>query len=530
MTLPASVRAKRSNPRAPELGFIEFQRPMLVETPPKGDDWLFEIKYDGYRAQIAIENGSVRTFTRNGFDWTDRFAAIARTAQELPVRSAIIDGEATVFGTTGRPDIQALERELGKPDSTRLLFHAFDLLHLDGEDLRERPLVARKAALKELLADGPANFVFVEHLAGDANDVIDHACALGLEGIIAKRAGAAYRSGESETWLKLKCERSDTFPIIAFVEKLGAKPRRIASLYIGRWDNGRLLYAGKVAMGFTTPMMREIRERLDPLIIGKSPLSAPKDKPKATWVRPEVLAEIKFSGTTDQGILREAVFKGLREDLMPQPKPARRARPERMAPPGASTGVPRENILQLLPEAVAPSKDALVAYWKKVARPALVHLARRPLKLVRHTRGTTFYHRGRLPPIPDSVHQLTVQKREGGEGVRVWVDDLAGLLGLVEMDVVEVHPWNATVDDIEAADRIVLDLDPGDGVEWPEVIETALTLRGMLQADGLDPWPKVTGGKGIHLMAPLEATITHDEARAYAKALVQTLAAKHPKR
>lgn len=515
-----------------KLSFIEFQRPLLVEAPPRGDDWLFEIKYDGYRAQVVIESGKVRVFTRNGYDWTDRFGGIAKAAVDLAVESAIIDGEATVFGETGLPDIQALERELGKANSSRLVFHAFDLLHLDGKDLRLRPLAERKAKLKGVLEDGPAALAYVEHLEGDAKDIVDHACNLGFEGIIAKRAGSPYRSGEGETWLKLKCARSDTFPIIAFVEKLGAQPRRIASLYIGRREGDRLLYAGKVATGFREPVMRAIRERLDPLITGKSPLSAPIDKPKATWVRPEVLAEIKFSGVTDRGIVREAVFKGLREDLMP-PAPERspgRRRPERMAAPSSNHGVPKENILQLLPDAVAPSKAELIAYWTRVAKPALIHLARRPLKLVRHTRGTTFYHRGPLPDIPAAVHQMSVQKREGGEGVRVWVDDLAGLLGLVEMDAVELHPWNATVEDIEHADRVVLDLDPGDGVEWPEVIETALMLRGMLQADGFEPWPKVTGGKGLHLMAPLETKVTHDEAREYAKGLAQKLAAKFPKR
>jgi bifunctional non-homologous end joining protein LigD len=526
--LTASVRSKRSNPRAAELGFIEFQRPIAVEKPPRGSGWLFEVKYDGYRAQAQIQKGQVRVYTRNGCDWTDRFRRIATAAEGLRVNSAIIDGEATVFGGTGLPDIQALERELGKPNSTKLLFHAFDLLHLDGEDLRSRPLVERKAMLKELLKDGPPAIVYVDHLEGEAAEVMDHACELGLEGIIAKRADAPYRSGESESWLKLKCDRMDTFPIVAFVEKLGANPRRIASLYIGRRDGDRLLYAGKVAMGFTTPMMRAVRERLDPLIVGRSPVSVHKEKPKATWVRPEVLAEVKFSGVTDAGVLREAVFKGLREDLMPPA--SSKAKPRRMARPGSEHGVPKENILQLLPDAVSPSKEELIAYWKKMAKPALVHLGRRPLKLVRHTRGATFYHRGKLPEIPPAVHRLTVQKREGGEGVRVWVDDLAGLLGLVEMDVVEVHPWNATVDDIERADRIVLDLDPGEGVEWQEVIDTALMLREILQGVGLDPWPKVTGGKGIHLMAPLESPIRHDKAREFAKQLAQGLASQHPKR
>lgn len=251
-------------------------------------------------------------------------------------------------------------------------------------------------------------------------------------------------------------------------------------------------------------------------------------KPKATWIRPEVLAEVQFSGVTDRGILREAVFKGLREDLVQIP--AKSPAPSKRREAVGQHGVPRENILQLLPDAVSPSKEELVRYWERVADQALIHLRRRPLKLVRHAFGATFYHKGKLPEIPAAVHQLRVQKREGGEGVRVWVDDLAGLLGLVEMNAVEVHPWNATVDDIEHADRVVLDLDPGEGIEWAEVIETALALRDIMEAAGLESWPKVTGGKGIHLMGPLETKMTHDSARQLAKSLAQCLVEARPGR
>jgi bifunctional non-homologous end joining protein LigD len=228
----------------------------------------------------------------------------------------------------------------------------------------------------------------------------------------------------------------------------------------------------------------------------------PVKKPKATWVEPTVEAEIEYGGLTDDGLLREAVFKAIRDDLRtvatPSIQPSASSRMPRRG------GVPRENILQLLPDAIAPSKEELIGYWRRVGKRALHYLGRRPLKLVRHTLGTTFYHKGRLPPIPDIVHQLRIEKREGGEGVRVWVDDIDGLIGLVEMDAVELHPWAATVDDIERPDRLVLDLDPGAGVAWEFVVETALKLKGMLEDEGYESWPKLTGGKGLHLMAPIQ--------------------------
>jgi bifunctional non-homologous end joining protein LigD len=256
----------------------------------------------------------------------------------------------------------------------------------------------------------------------------------------------------------------------------------------------------------------------------------PVHKPKATWVRPEIQVEVKYTGLTDDGLLREAVFKGLRDDLaLPQVKaPA-------IAPAGRSSekpkiGVPRENILQLLPDAVVPAKEVLEAYWRKIGKRALKYLARRPLKLVRHTHGTTFYHKGRLPPIPDSVHQFRIAKREGGQGIRLWVDDVEGFLGLVSIGAVELHAWNATVDDIEHADMLVFDLDPGSGIEWSFVTETALLLRDLLKGEGFKSWPKVTGCKGVHVMVPVEPEFTHDEAHRYCREIAQRIAATDPER
>ncbi|RUW63816.1 DNA ligase D [Mesorhizobium sp. M7A.F.Ca.US.008.03.1.1] len=514
--------------RANGLSFVEFQSPTLVATAPEGSDWIHEIKYDGYRTELIIERSKARAFTRRGYDWSHRYRRIVQAAAGLPVKTAILDGEAVVLGDTGLPDYQALERELGNPDSARLIFYAFDLLLLNGRDLRQQPLVKRKAALERLLENTPPTLTYAEHLEVSGKDVFQHACRMGLEGIVSKRVDGTYCSGIQTSWLKIKCIKSDTFPIVAFVEKLGAHPRRIASLYLGRREGDRLLYAGKARSGYTLSAAKLVRERLDPLITSKSPLSEPIVKPKATWVKPDVLAEVQFSGVTDRGVLREAVFKGLREDLVPIP--AKPPAPSKRRVSAPQHGVPSENILQLLPDAVPPPKEELARYWERVADHALAHLGRRPLKLVRHAHGATFYHKGTLPKIPAAVHQLRLQKREGGEGVRVWVDDLAGLLGLVEMDAVELHPWNATVDDIEHADRIVLDLDPGEGVEWDQVIATTLALRDILEAEGLESWPKVTGGKGIHLMAPLRAKLTHDNARLLARSFANRLAEAHPDR
>jgi len=510
-------------------GYIEPCDPTLRENPPRGEGWVYEIKADGYRAQLHVEDGDFKVYSRTGLDWTEQFSSIAASAQRLKANSAIIDGEAVVYGSGGLPDFQQLRRELGPKRSRRVRYHVFDLLYLDGYDLRDVAYEDRKRLLQHLLKGAPETFIYVEALEADGKVVFEKACKLGLEGLIAKRLGEPYRSGRQESWIKLKCKKTATLPIVAFVEKLGAHPRKIASLYVGRRENGKLLYGGKVRTGYTETTARELREKLDPLILRTSPLDVRVKKPKATWVEPNVLAEVEYGALTDDGLLREAVFKGLRDDL-----PVRRLKAPRLvpSPPGRrKLGVPKENILQLLPDAAVPSKQDLADYWKRVWKKALPHLGHRPLKLVRHVHGTTFYHKGPLPKdIPGAVHQLWIEKREGGQGTRLWVDSLDGLLGLVEIGAIELHPWNSTVEDFERADRIVIDLDPGDDIEWDAVADTALELRTRMKIEGFDTWPKLTGGKGIHRMAPLAEPMLHDQAHRIARGLVSEFAARNPAR
>lgn len=264
-TRNTTLRAPRAR-QSPMPGFIEPCDPTLQDWAPSGNDWVYEVKTDGYRAQVHIRNGRVTVYSRSGYDWTEQFAPIGKAAAKLKVRDAIIDGEATVLGATGLPDFQALRRELTKRESTRLLYHAFDLLYLNGRDLRRTPLLKRKQALRSILNAAPRTLVYVDFLQADGERVFAQACRMGLEGIVAKRVDTPYRSGRQDSWIKVKCVKSDTFPIIAFVEKLGARPRKIASLYVGRWEGNRLVYAGKARSGYTETVAREVRERLDPLI------------------------------------------------------------------------------------------------------------------------------------------------------------------------------------------------------------------------------------------------------------------------
>ena len=524
---PADVRGAV---RAPYPAFIE---PCLA-TPgtalPSRGTWLHEIKHDGYRAQAHVRDGTPVIYTRNGYDWTPRFQLIADALAPLSAHQVVLDGEVVVMDERGVSDFHLLQDELAKNHPDRLTYLVFDLLYLDGFDVRRAPLAERQQLLSQLLGecfDKGDRIQLNPHIEAEASAVFEQACAMQLEGIVSKEIHSVYRSGRQDDWIKIKCAQSDTFPIIAFVEKLGASPRRIASLYLGRWDGDQLLYAGKAQTGFQQRMLYDLRERLDPYIRSTSPLSVPVKKPKATWVEPALLAEIEYSAMTAEQRLRAPVFKGIRDDLLaPRKGPKRK---QTSAP--VSLPVPKANILQLLPDAVVPTQEQLVRYWRTVANAALPYIAKRPLKLVRHDRGITFYHKGALPPIPQGVHPLRIQKREGGTGIRLWVDDLAGLLGLVKMGAVELHTWNSTIDDLEHPDSMVFDLDPGPGVGSGFVIETALELRDLLTAEGLDSWPKLTGGKGVHVMVPIEArALTHDDAHRYSRNVAERMVSLHPDR
>ncbi len=333
-------------------GYIEPCDPTLRENPPGGEGWVYEIKADRYRAQLHLHAGDVTDYSRTGLDWTEQFSSIAAAAHRLKAKSAIIDGEAIVYGSGGLPDFQQLRRQLGPKRSARVRYHAFDLLYLDGYDLRDAAYEDRKRLLQELLKGAPETFIYVEALEADGDEIFAKGCKFGLEGLVAKRLGRPYRSGRQETWIKLKCKKSETFPIVAFVEKLGARPRKIASLYVGRRENGRLVYAGKVRTGYTETSARELRERLDPLIRRTSPLDVRIKKPKATWVEPTVDIEVEYGALTDDGLLREVVFKGFRDDLALRKVKAPRLVPSSVGRP--KLDVPRENILQLLPDAPVP--------------------------------------------------------------------------------------------------------------------------------------------------------------------------------
>jgi bifunctional non-homologous end joining protein LigD len=547
--IPASRRSKQpelfDDPPPP---FVEPCLATLKAGVPVGDKWLHEIKWDGYRLTIRIENGEVKLLTRRGHDWTDRFPTIRDAARALPVRSAIIDGEAVVE-INGISNFSALQAALGAREgpghkaAIEAVFYAFDLLHLNGVDLMPAPLTQRKDGLAELVGGSTGPIRYSEHLPAREGDALfRQACRMGLEGIISKRADRPYRSGRGDDWLKIKCTLRQEFVVAGYLP-LSTGGKAIGALVLGFYDGLVLTYAGRVGTGFTHKTAHDLSERLQPLRTDKQPF--PQKLPSLAkkgveWVEPELVAEVEYRGWTSDRQLRHASYKGLREDKDPR-EVVNESAPERATEPeaprrGKAPQVRKvvrfrpENIQTLYRDAVVPSDDQLTAYWQAVGNDALKYLGRRPLKLVRHVRGKTFMHQGPFPPVPDTVHQLRIEKATGEEGVRLWVDSVDGLLGLLAIDVVEIHPWGATVDDVDHPDMLVIDIDPGPSVEWEIVTETALKLRDVFKSEGISSWAKVSGSKGIHVMAPVEPDLDWDRARAYCKALAERVAATNTRR
>jgi len=502
MTLPAWV--------APQLA-------TLVSQPPVGDAWVHEVKLDGYRILARIDHGRARLLTRNRLDWTDHFPAIAEAAAALPVKEALLDGEVVVFDAAGVSSFQALQQ--AAESGRALTYVAFDVLCLDGRDLRGEPLIARKKVLARLLRGRRGRVRYSEHFDAPGQEVYERACKMALEGIVCKRKDGPYVSGRSQSWLKVKCMARQEFVIGGFTDPEGARAD-FGSLLLGVHESdGRLVYAGKVGTGFTNATLATLGKQLRRLEQRASPFDPGGPRPPgrgAHWVKPTLVGEVAFTEWTRDGLLRHPSFQGLRGD-----KPATQVVRERSHAPGPPAvrrisggsdapvqvaGVRLTHPDRVLYAEQAITKLALARYYETIEDWIVPHVASRPLSLVRcpeGQRGQCFYQKHVGAGMPEQVERVRI--REGG-GATAWypyVNDLAGLVALGQIGVLEIHPWGARVGRVERPDRLVLDLDPAPGVAWARVVEGALTVRALLDDLGLVSFVKTTGGKGLHVVAPL---------------------------
>lgn len=511
----------------------DFVAPALATlraAPPAGADWLHEIKFDGYRLQARIEGADLRLLTRSGLDWTARFGtAIPAALRALGAESALIDGEIVVEAHGGASDFSALQADLSAGREDRFAFYLFDLLYLDGRDLRALPLIERKGMLDALLLGAPAPLRYSSHFGERGALVLRHACRLSLEGIISKRADAPYRSGRGRSWVKSKCSARQEFVIGGYVPSTVSE-QAIGSLVLGVHGTDGLEHVGRVGTGFSQQVAEDLFARLDPLRSRESPFAAPltaTEARKVRFTRPELVAEVEFRAWTADGHLRHASFRGLRED-----KPAA----EIIRESAATAPKPQRRRVNLThpdriywPEA-GITKEGLADYHAEIWRHIAPHITGRPLALLRGPTGISgqlFFQKNAWKGMNKHIIPVTNPKDRKGPQL-IAIEDLDGLMGLVQSAALEIHPWGARLADWDRPDLITMDLDPGEGVEWPAVITAAQEVRARLEAAGLAAFVKTSGGKGLHVVAPLVPRAGWPAVKAFAKGIADAMAADSP--
>ncbi|HEX2529647.1 MAG TPA: DNA ligase D [Geminicoccus sp.] len=544
-TAPTRRRAARSSART-TTAMPDFVPPCLATLeakPPVGDRWLHEIKFDGYRIQARIQEDSVVLLTRSGLDWTGTFgSAIPAAFAALPGTDHLIDGEVVVEGEAGASDYVALREDLSAGRTDRFRYYAFDLLFQDGLDLRAEPLDTRKRRLRELLAGlghDSQPLRFSESFPEQGDLVLQHACRLSLEGIVSKLRAAPYRSGRSGDWIKSKCGDRQEFVIVGWVPSTAA-PRAIGSLVLAYYDDGKLVHAGRVGTGFGGAMARELWERLRSLDETKMPF---KERPERSsrdvhWVSPQLVAEVEFRGWTGDLLLRHASFRGLRDDkpateiVREDPAPARKASAKAL--PKAPAEPKQARVKLTHPDRVywpedGVTKQGLVDYYADIWKWMAPHVVARPLSLMRCPDGVgqkCFFQKS---PWRGMNRAVTVLDNPGNGGDTVLtIQDLDGMVALVQGGVLEVHPWGVRIDDLDHPDQVTFDLDPGDDVDWEQVKQAAFDVRERLKVQGLESYLKTTGGKGLHVVVPLKPSADWEQAKNFAHELAAAMTKDSP--
>ncbi|WP_099864666.1 DNA ligase D [Pararhizobium haloflavum] len=544
-------KPKQMPKRSARAAMPDFESPMLatlVDEAPDGGDWLHEVKFDGYRLLGAIGGKGVRLYTRNGLDWTEKFPDVAAALETLDCRNALVDGEVMAAAIDdGASAFSALQKAIKAHDPMR--YYAFDLLSLDGKDLKSKPLRERKEMLRDLLERSKSSpaLQYSEHVRGKGPEVFRSLCAAGQEGIIAKRADGAYRSGRGRDWLKIKCTRRQEFVIGGYASS-DKRGRAFASLLLGTMEDGELIYRGRVGTGFSEDTLADLGARLKKRARKSMPfISVPKEFQRgARWVTPDLVAEIDFAEFTDDGHVRHGSFLGLRED-----KPAKAVTLETKAkegnrtvaadePSSAKKGDAAEVIgvrISSPDRIVFPNqgvtKIALAQYYAVAAERMLPFVAKHPVSLVRCPQGRAkqcFFQKHASDGFPEAIKRVPIKENSGETEEYMVVDDAAGLVAAIQMGTMEFHIWGATTDDLEKPVRMVFDLDPDEQLTFEDVKSAAVLIRDRLADLGLKSLPMVTGGKGVHVVVPLQRRAAWPEVKAFAKAFASACAGAEPGR
>ncbi|CAI9405787.1 Multifunctional non-homologous end joining protein LigD [Pleomorphomonas sp. T1.2MG-36] len=521
--------------KAPMPDVIEPMLATLVSSAPTGEKWLHEIKFDGYRLLAHIEAGRVKLLTRSGLDWTKKFGkGVLAALQDLPLGAAIVDGELVVETASGATDFSALQADLSAGRTDRFVFYVFDLIYLDGYDLRSLPLIERKTLLEKLIPPGEGVVRFSAHLDESGAMVLQHACRLSLEGIVSKRRDAPYRPGRGKTWVKSKCSARQEFVIGGYVPSTVSR-KAVGSLALGVFEEGKLQHVGRVGTGFSAEVAESLQTRLERLRTDEKPFDnamTADERRGVRYVRPELVAEVEFRAWTADGHLRHASFRGLREDKPASDIVREAPKAEAKAPKPQRRTVKLTHPDRLYWPDEGITKEGLANFYADVWRFMAPYVVGRPLALLRcpsGIEGERFFQKHAWKGLNANI--VTVpDPADPDEDPWVSINDLDGMMGLVQSAALEIHPWGSTVADWERPDIIILDLDPGEDVPWPAVLDAAQEVRQRLVDAGLNPFVKTSGGKGLHVVAPLKPSAEWPEVKAFTKSLAEAMASDSPDR
>ena len=520
---------------------VDAQLAKLVSAFPEGDDWLYELKYDGYRMLAFIEGGLVRLVTRNGNDYTDRFPSVADSlAGWAGGRAMVLDGEMVIADAEGRTDFQALQSSMGSPDGKRPTYILFDLLALDGQDLRVRPLIERKEALEALLRGAPENLRYSAHVRGGGKECFQAACGENLEGIVGKRANSLYSGTRNGDWIKMKCGKRQEFVVGGYTLS-GKRASGVSSILLGIYEGEGLRYAGRAGTGLSEADRESLEAQFKGLKRAESPFHpAPKPRPgeEITWLEPALVAEIQFAEWTSENLLRQASFKGLRADKDAWAIRRETAEDEMEKPMQANrNGVVVEGITITNPGKVifenpVVTKEDVVRYYAQVSGRMLPYVAHRVLSIVRCPKGVSeacFYKKH---PGPDSKGVVTVPVSTGDGGAEeyFYIENASGLVSEAQMGTLEFHTWGSRVDDLERPDVMVFDLDPDEGMDLDAVRRGVRDIKGILDELSLRSYLKTSGGKGYHVVVPLKPAASWDAFHGFARRVAEVMEQKWPDR
>jgi bifunctional non-homologous end joining protein LigD len=549
--------------RLPE--FVPPSLATLHDIAPSGRGWAHEIKFDGYRIQARLDHGKVRLLTRKGLDWKEKFPNIAAAVAKLPARSALIDGEVVVEDENGISSFSELQAALKSGERERFVYYVFDLLHLDGRDLMNLPLIERKAELARWLRGKGEPVKYSEHFEDEGPAVLRHACQMGLEGIVSKRVDAPYRSGRSESFIKTKCSNAQEL-VVGGYSPSTVLPRAIGALAVGYYDDGRLVYAGRVGTGYTRALARDLWKRLHPLERAAPPFDQiPRDEARRSdirWVEPKTVIEANLRGWTADGFVRQAAFKGVREDKPPQEvvreKPAKTAgkgagaapkvtaetakamtrtsktRARASAPKAASRELRVGEVRFTHPDRVywpdaGVTKQDLADHYRLVWDWMAPHIINRPLALLRCPDGMSsqcFFQKHASAGLAEKNLRTVIDRNRRQV---IAVDDLDGVLSLVQAGVLELHVRGSMIDRLDICNRIVFDIDPGEDVAWAGIVAAARDVRERLTALDLQSFVKLSGGKGLHVVLPIDGADWRTT-KNFAQVVALAMTADDPKR